>query len=841
MNRIDSDDFSWLNEGTRGNDSRQKRGSFSFSFRPGSSLTRIEKTMKKFLTAATIFVACGLVPAAVNAATPPTVVISEVAWAGSSKGTADEWLELTNVTDASIDLSGFTLEGAGTSGSALTIPAGSVIASHATFLISNYADTDAKSVLASPAQSVTTAVSLSNTNLGIALKDASGAILDRAGDGKTPKAGSSVAPFASMIRLDPTDDGTLAASWATATASSGFDAGTTDLGTPGILDFTFAPEPAPPTPEPAPQPTPVVPDATVTTPDVAPVVPAVTGTATDAIPPAETTVVTDPSTTIVTQTDVVSATEPVASTTDTPTTAVAPDPTTVTSVEPIPTTSEPVATSVEPVADTTTTTTDTTQAADPLPAIPTSTETVPIIEPAPAIVIASTPPGTLVVNEIYSAPPKGQDEWVEIANPYNNVIPLSGWNVREGSGKLTPLPDQLLGMGQFVLVNNPAGKLNNGGDTVDLLDPTNAVIDEVVYGTAALPAPKSDEALARGDDGKFVLTTTPTPDAQNAITAPIVPPKKSGATAVAPQTSTVIYETPVAETPAASPAIPVQPAVQAVPEPAPLPPVVELGAKPVLAPTPAAKPKPAASVRRTAVFARVNAADVQDLATGKKVTLVARVTAAPGPLGTETFAVEDDSGGLIVTRDGGPLPPLMVGDRLSLSGTVSVSHGLRRLRLAGSSGLTMLGHGQAIAATAVAIQDLDDGRVGALVTVAGEVTQSRGALMTVVEDDATLEVRLPTGSKAAAKGSVVSAAGILSSDGTALRLQLRSPEDLHITAPPAVASVDSPSASLPDPQAMNGLRLAGASAAVLLGLAAKHFIPLIKAHYASTRPLRLAP
>ena len=43
------------------------------------------------------------------ALTPKQIVISEVAWMGTTNSTADEWIELLNTTATDIDLSGWTL------------------------------------------------------------------------------------------------------------------------------------------------------------------------------------------------------------------------------------------------------------------------------------------------------------------------------------------------------------------------------------------------------------------------------------------------------------------------------------------------------------------------------------------------------------------------------------------------------------------------------------------------------------------------------------------------------------------------------------------------------------
>ena len=171
----------------------------------------------------------------------PRVIISEVAWAGSSVSTSDEWLELTNLTDESVDISGWSIAGAATGGAALTLPSGSMIAPHATFLITNYDHENQSSALGVAQDLATTALSLSNSALGLVLQDGAGASIDSAGSGGAPFAGTSAGTLAdgtvrnagSMVRISPITDGALKESWVAATESSGFDAGIPDLGTPG--------------------------------------------------------------------------------------------------------------------------------------------------------------------------------------------------------------------------------------------------------------------------------------------------------------------------------------------------------------------------------------------------------------------------------------------------------------------------------------------------------------------------------------------------------------------------------------------------------------------------------
>ncbi len=161
-------------------------------------------------------------------ATPPHIIIGEVAWAGSSLSTADEWLELWNLDATGTNIGGWTLRGASTD--PLILPATATIPGLGVYLISNYAQTDTKSVLATTSQLVTTAVSLSNSALQISLTDQNGQTIDVAGTGKAPPAGKSGAAPTSMYRDVATN------AWLSATGTKNMKPGVPDLATPGWCD-----------------------------------------------------------------------------------------------------------------------------------------------------------------------------------------------------------------------------------------------------------------------------------------------------------------------------------------------------------------------------------------------------------------------------------------------------------------------------------------------------------------------------------------------------------------------------------------------------------------------------
>ncbi len=160
-------------------------------------------------------------------------------WAGSSRSTADEWIELWNQEDAPFSLNGYRILGIGGGTVGLTLGTSDVIGPHQAFVIANYDANEGKSVLAVTPQVVTTTISIPNDHLEITLVDSSGTIVDHAGNGGSPAAGASGAFKVSMLRQSPITPGERVDAWMDATTSKGFDPGILDRGTPGFCDNCF--------------------------------------------------------------------------------------------------------------------------------------------------------------------------------------------------------------------------------------------------------------------------------------------------------------------------------------------------------------------------------------------------------------------------------------------------------------------------------------------------------------------------------------------------------------------------------------------------------------------------
>ena len=164
--------------------------------------------------------------AQVSSASSAGVVINEVAWAGSSDDSGDEWIELYNASSSAVDLNGWTLEDDG----AVVVTFEDVeLGPYEYFLIE-----DAEDVTDMPSN-LLAGLSLANSGDELVLKDANGAAVDSvaewfAGDGDDK---------ASMERVNPEEDG--ADAWATALYGNGAVAsgGSQILGTPGSINSTY--------------------------------------------------------------------------------------------------------------------------------------------------------------------------------------------------------------------------------------------------------------------------------------------------------------------------------------------------------------------------------------------------------------------------------------------------------------------------------------------------------------------------------------------------------------------------------------------------------------------------
>lgn len=412
---------------------------------------------------------------------PPTVVIGEIAWAGSSVSLADEWIELWNLGDADIPLAGWSLAGAGDGGKVIFFPPDAVLPARNAFLIANYPAGDPKTVIAVTPDMATTTLALSNSTLAIELRDADETVVDRAGDGGTPAAGATTPVKTSMIRLDPMMDGNDENAWVTATTSEGLLEEVPDMGTPGLCDGCSGSTSLPETPSEE--------------------MPPINTTATSTADAPESA---NPETTSSTE-----ATEDAGMAAPPTDEAVAAT-----------TTTEATAGSTAEGETNTTTTTETSAS----PIEPEETETTPPMS-EPEIADPPKPAYAMLrLNEIAPNPETGK-EWVEILSlERTNPIPLEGCELHDATGRILTLRDVTIdpATSSRVVIELATAKLNNGGDAVALYDPDGKLLDAMTY----VGTPKGTTWIRYPEpDGTWQGTIQPTPGAANVLsTSPAEPP-----------------------------------------------------------------------------------------------------------------------------------------------------------------------------------------------------------------------------------------------------------------------------------------------------------------------------
>lgn len=164
------------------------------------------------------------------------VVINEVAWAGSSDNSNDEWIELYNTGNQAVDLSGWSIVDDGTSEYKITA---GTIAPHGYFLIE-----DSEESVGNKQADAIIGLSLANAGDSLVLKDNSGTVIDEVNkSGGAWPAGNNTTK-ASMERIKPDKSGNEPTNWENAKSGNGSKGrnGLDLLGTPGSVNSNYGGE-----------------------------------------------------------------------------------------------------------------------------------------------------------------------------------------------------------------------------------------------------------------------------------------------------------------------------------------------------------------------------------------------------------------------------------------------------------------------------------------------------------------------------------------------------------------------------------------------------------------------
>lgn len=124
----------------------------------------------------------------------------------------------------------------------------------------------------------------------------------------------------------------------------------------------------------------------------------------------------------------------------------------------------------------------------------------------------------IALNEIMASP-QGNDaenEWIELYNPNSTTVDLGGWKIKDKEGQsvtyLIPNNTKILANGYLVFRRKDTKIiLNNDKDEVSLINPSNKIIDSIIY-----------EKTVRGESyckdlNDWVWSGSPTPGEKNVI------------------------------------------------------------------------------------------------------------------------------------------------------------------------------------------------------------------------------------------------------------------------------------------------------------------------------------
>lgn len=185
--------------------------------------------------------------------------------------------------------------------------------------------------------------------------------------------------------------------------------------------------------------------------------------------------------------------------------------------------------------------------------------------------------GTVVINE-FSAVTAGttvDPDWVELYNQTDDPLDLNNWILRDST------ETNKVNLNGWICPNgfrkfNFSNRLNNGGDTIRLVNSLDSLEDSVTYFSDMIPQHASGQSTSRIPDGSttWVVLTQPTPQDEecNPSTTPTLTltPTNTPTETPSPTPSATPTLLP-SPTPTASPepTITVEPTIPSIPTPTP--------------------------------------------------------------------------------------------------------------------------------------------------------------------------------------------------------------------------------------------------------------------------------
>jgi hypothetical protein len=190
-------------------------------------------------------------PSTTTGLTDGSVVINEIMWMGSSVSSADEWIELRNMTDKEIDIAAWKLVNAGTGSTDITLPVGAKLPANGFYTVARYAASDVNSALKNEPNYVNASLELDDAGEVITLNNATAVMIDQTPAGAWAAGTDGVSKISMERNNNPglgiPLDGSVAGNWHSCSSDSCDDArigywdvAGSNYGTPGGDNLSFS-------------------------------------------------------------------------------------------------------------------------------------------------------------------------------------------------------------------------------------------------------------------------------------------------------------------------------------------------------------------------------------------------------------------------------------------------------------------------------------------------------------------------------------------------------------------------------------------------------------------------
>lgn len=339
----------------------------------------------------------------------------------------------------------------------------------------------------------------------------------------------------------------------------------------------------------------------------------------------------------------------------------------------------------------------------------------------------------LIITEVLPNPNRTEeDEFVEIYNAGAATVDMNGWKIDDGDGGSrahTIRENVIIDPGEYVVFGRKKTKLafNNTADSVRLYDSQDRLVSEVDYGGVIAGA-----SFARLPDGIWQWTTAVTPGAATVISVP------------------------------------------------------------------AARATTARKTQKKTVVAEIRLEQMDNYEAGDRVRVRGVVAVLPGVFGSQYFYIvptsTSDAPGVQVFMAKKLFPVLTVGDVVTVAGEISDVTAGRRIKVAATSDIVVVASGQLSRPATTTVADAIERLPGSLVHIHGDITEIKKSYAYI--DDGTDEIKVYFKAGARVRSSMwqlgdsVGVSGVIAKTNSGVQLWPRGQEDVTIIENKSVLAVE---------------------------------------------------